>query len=382
MQDERRIEDCRWFGVPLSLVTLTQAILAKKGSGKTYTAAVIAEEMLTSGLPVTIIDPTGAWWGIKSSADGECAGYPVVVFGGDHADVNIAPDSGEATVANIKANSVESLEAELARLKSVLESKTTSKVAPDAIQRAVESERERAMQEYQQLALKLSQSVADAQRNLRDVSEAISHLMHDGVHAPAAPQSAAGVSGAVQMRSSFATMPNSKQTKSNHVQTTNGTRTLSGTSLKIAQIAAGYGASGKRIERSILAAMCGVVDGGSFSARLSEAKSAGAVLIDDGVVHATPDGVAAYAGQFRAPASTDDVLAIWLPKLGGVSRKVLEHLVSLRGAPVSRPDLAAAVGVVDGGSFSARVSEVRRTGLLSDAGRGHITANVEALFLS
>src|SRR5260370_13211337 len=87
--------------LPLSVVTLTQAILAKKGSGKTYTAAVIAEEMLTSGLPVTIIDPTGAWWGIKSSADGESAGYPVVVFGGDHADVAITPESGEVVALSL-----------------------------------------------------------------------------------------------------------------------------------------------------------------------------------------------------------------------------------------------------------------------------------------
>jgi len=33
------------------------------------------------------IDPTGAWHGLRSSADGKKAGYPIVVFGGDQKDV-------------------------------------------------------------------------------------------------------------------------------------------------------------------------------------------------------------------------------------------------------------------------------------------------------
>jgi CRP-like cAMP-binding protein len=61
---------------------------------------------------------------------------------------------------------------------------------------------------------------------------------------------------------------------------------------------------------------------------------------------------------------------------------VLQRLVALRGKPISRCDLANELGVVDGGSFSSRISEVRRTGLLSDnAGKGMIAANRESLFL-
>lgn len=82
------------LALPLEVVTSTNALLAKRGSGKTYTASVLAEEMLEANLPVVVIDPTGAWWGLRSSADGKSTGYPVVVFGGEHADVALAEGSG------------------------------------------------------------------------------------------------------------------------------------------------------------------------------------------------------------------------------------------------------------------------------------------------
>jgi DNA helicase HerA-like ATPase len=74
------------FTLPIEAVTQTFAILAKRGVGKTYTASVMAEEMLAAGQPIIAIDPTGAWYGLRSE-------YPVVIFGGEHADVQwlIAP---------------------------------------------------------------------------------------------------------------------------------------------------------------------------------------------------------------------------------------------------------------------------------------------------
>ena len=50
------------FGFPLEVVTETIAILAKRGSGKTYCAAVLVEEMVKAGLPVAVVDPIGVWW--------------------------------------------------------------------------------------------------------------------------------------------------------------------------------------------------------------------------------------------------------------------------------------------------------------------------------
>jgi uncharacterized protein len=83
------------LSLPIEFVTSTQAILAKKGKGKTYKASVQAEEMLEAGQQVVVIDPTGAWWGLRSSADGKSAGYPISIFGGEHADIELAPTAGE-----------------------------------------------------------------------------------------------------------------------------------------------------------------------------------------------------------------------------------------------------------------------------------------------
>lgn len=55
---------------------------------------LIVEALLDEGKPVTLIDPKGDWWGIKSSATGKQAGYPVVIFGGEHADVPLNPHAG------------------------------------------------------------------------------------------------------------------------------------------------------------------------------------------------------------------------------------------------------------------------------------------------
>lgn len=58
------------------------AVLGKTGSGKTYAAKGLVELLIESGGRVCIIDPTGAWWGLKSSATGKSAGLPVTIFGG------------------------------------------------------------------------------------------------------------------------------------------------------------------------------------------------------------------------------------------------------------------------------------------------------------
>lgn len=69
----------------------------------TYTGAVLAEEIIRAGYPAIIIDPLGVWWGLRSSEDGEGEGLPVVIFGGDHADVPLDAKSGEL-VADVIVN--------------------------------------------------------------------------------------------------------------------------------------------------------------------------------------------------------------------------------------------------------------------------------------
>ena len=72
------------------------AIIARKGSGKSYLARGLAERLLDLRRRMVVIDPLGAWWGLRASADGQSAGYPVAVFGGEHADMPLAANMGEA----------------------------------------------------------------------------------------------------------------------------------------------------------------------------------------------------------------------------------------------------------------------------------------------
>lgn len=77
------------------IVTKTIAILAQRRKGKTYTASVLAEEMVAAKIPFVALDPTGAWWGLRSSADGKKPGLPVVILGGKHGDLPLERTAGK-----------------------------------------------------------------------------------------------------------------------------------------------------------------------------------------------------------------------------------------------------------------------------------------------
>lgn len=81
---------------PIPKAALEQHVIAlgKTGAGKSSKMRLIVEALLDDGKPITIIDPKGDWWGIKSSADGKRAGFPVVIFGGEHADVPLNAHAG------------------------------------------------------------------------------------------------------------------------------------------------------------------------------------------------------------------------------------------------------------------------------------------------
>src|SRR5262245_40147663 len=74
-------------------------VLGKTGSGKSSTLRLIVEYLLQRKKRVCIIDIKGDWWGLKSSADGKSAGFPVITFGNFRepkaADVPINAHSGK-----------------------------------------------------------------------------------------------------------------------------------------------------------------------------------------------------------------------------------------------------------------------------------------------
>lgn len=87
------------FTLPLDAITTATATFGIRGSGKTNTNVVMVEEFLEHRLQVVIIDPTDAWWGLKSSKDGRKAGYPIIVLGGRRADLPLGGADG-TTIAD------------------------------------------------------------------------------------------------------------------------------------------------------------------------------------------------------------------------------------------------------------------------------------------
>lgn len=90
--------------LPFPPEILNQHVIAlgKTGAGKSSALRVLVESLLDAEQPFCGIDPKGDWWGLKSSADGKRAGYPIVIFGGEHGDVPINAHSG-AHIAELVA---------------------------------------------------------------------------------------------------------------------------------------------------------------------------------------------------------------------------------------------------------------------------------------
>ncbi len=107
MKDSLRI--ARGLSLPLELVTQATGILAKRRAGKSFAARRIAEQLLQAGQQVTIVDPKGDWWGIRSSADGKAPGLPVIILGGERGDVKLEPGAGEVVAKLVVEERVSAL---------------------------------------------------------------------------------------------------------------------------------------------------------------------------------------------------------------------------------------------------------------------------------
>jgi len=80
--------------IPINAATKTFGILAKRGAGKTYTGAVMAEEFFKNNIPFVVFDPIDVWWGLRIDKNGKDKGLPVVVFGIEHADILLTREMG------------------------------------------------------------------------------------------------------------------------------------------------------------------------------------------------------------------------------------------------------------------------------------------------
>lgn len=86
--------------IPDAALDADIATLAKKGAGKTYLNKGLVERLLDMKRRVVVLDPLSVWWGLKALADGS-PGYPVVVVGGPHADVDLDPKMGAELAAYV-----------------------------------------------------------------------------------------------------------------------------------------------------------------------------------------------------------------------------------------------------------------------------------------
>jgi uncharacterized protein len=97
--------------LPLDALDERLAFVGTSGTGKTYAAKGFVERLLSHGAQVCIVDPLGVWWGLKAPADGgdPKAGFPLAIFGGRHADVEINEHAGAVvgqTIARFDHSSI------------------------------------------------------------------------------------------------------------------------------------------------------------------------------------------------------------------------------------------------------------------------------------
>lgn len=88
------------LAVPAGIAAERIAVLGMSGGGKTYTVLKLMELLVGHGVQVIHFDTVGNAWSVQASADGKHAGLPVLVIGGDHANLPLNPAAG-AVVAEM-----------------------------------------------------------------------------------------------------------------------------------------------------------------------------------------------------------------------------------------------------------------------------------------
>lgn len=95
---------------PTSLITEVVDLIAKRGSGKTYTATKLAEEMLLVGAQVVVIDPVGNWYGLRLGANGKPAdGIDIKIIGGRNGDIPIEYTAGKVVAKTIVESGISAI---------------------------------------------------------------------------------------------------------------------------------------------------------------------------------------------------------------------------------------------------------------------------------
>ena len=83
------------LGLPIEATTEKLAFLGRTGSGKTYAAQKLAEEIDRNNGQFVALDPVGVWWSLRLAADGKRRGIQIPVFGGLNGDIPLEHTAGK-----------------------------------------------------------------------------------------------------------------------------------------------------------------------------------------------------------------------------------------------------------------------------------------------
>jgi hypothetical protein len=90
--------------LPRESISWVITFIAKRNAGKTYNSAVYVEQLVQGEVPTLVIDGMGTWWGLRKGVndqgepDDSKPGLPVVIIGGNHADIKLDPSKVERIV--------------------------------------------------------------------------------------------------------------------------------------------------------------------------------------------------------------------------------------------------------------------------------------------
>jgi uncharacterized protein len=120
---------------------------------------------------------------------------------------------------------------------------------------------------------------------------------------------------------------------------------------------------------------------GTYTTYRSALKTAGLIEQRGSEMFATDGGIAFIGSETPdAPTTTEEMLALWEPKLGAGPAKMLRTLIEHRGEPIPNEELAQECGWKLTGTFTTYRSRLVSAKLAESRG-GMVWANKETLFL-
>lgn len=125
----------------------------------------------------------------------------------------------------------------------------------------------------------------------------------------------------------------------------------------------------------------GMKKSGTFNTYKSDLRQGGYIEERGGLLFPTRAAFDYFGSELpQSPTSTEEVLAIWNPKLREGARRMLEIIVQYRGSGVNREKLAQLAGMSLSGTFNTYLSDLRTARLIKTS-KGQIWADKDTLFL-